>query len=1037
MTEQGCGIGFSREGRAVLAVDAQGVSITPLRDGADTLRIAAEGVRGVAGFADQIWIVDGTVPRLRRFDEQGRPIGAPRALPDEPGARLAPILLGPPAATWGALALYDDLGTLRDQPAPAGDLAIPLTARRWLVARGNKLELGNGVTATLPLRITSGEILCDGSLVAVASDRELFVLTRSSGTIQRKLHLTSQPVYAARRGLAIISLDASHHEVIDLRSGRSLGAIRQSVSELAIDPDGRTLALRLDTVVELMPLDEAFRASTPLAALATLSVSGEEGANTGGDTPDPTTDPAAADGPSIAETSADTAAAAVPAAAAVAAAAAAAAAVSPTPILHALCPRPSLSPFVSASARRAVDAELQTVGLRALLAIATAWDTRRLGYADESANPFEHEVAALLGLNGGFATEHVVTARARLAEHELTQQIDVHHRAPTTPIGALRDELGLSELALDLLFVIAAPALWGETARLYGILTNDPGRALVDELLACTLLSSRAPRHEIQRELDPRSPLVRTGAVRIAFGRGRPFAALSVDPVVLARLAGETPDLGEAITVRSIAPALDELALPRRVITTAIAALSRPSAAPARLAIRGRHGAGLRTLCASLAGEANRELAVIDAGRLPPGLDAFRAAMATALRQANLAGHLPCVIHLDRVAFEDGRGRDAVGDVLRAHPGPLAVILPPDAPAPFDPGHCVLDVPVTTEIERHATWSAALAEHWLAVHDVAGLAARYRIGVAAIRRAVATVAEARATSVTPATGDATAELETFLRQDREMRIGEHARRVERLATWSQLVLPPDVLDSLRELIGRVRHRRQVFDGWGMGRTMSTSRGLTALFAGQPGTGKTLVAGVVARELGLDLYQVDLSKVVSRWLGETERNLGAIFDAAEEGQCVLLFDEADSLFAKRTEVKSSNDRYANLEVNYLLQRLDSFEGIAILTTNFGGSIDPAFKRRMSFKLSFPFPDEDTREALWRVHLPDELPVHGALDLAALSRRFQLSGGYIRNACLRAAFLAAQEETPVTHSHLERAVTLEFAELGKLSSSGALD
>jgi len=177
--------------------------------------------------------------------------------------------------------------------------------------------------------------------------------------------------------------------------------------------------------------------------------------------------------------------------------------------------------------------------------------------------------------------------------------------------------------------------------------------------------------------------------------------------------------------------------------------------------------------------------------------------------------------------------------------------------------------------------------------------------------------------------------------------------------------------------------------------------------------------------------------MSKWIGETERNLSTIFDAAEDGQVVLLFDEADSLFAKRTEVRSSNDRYANLEVNYLLQRLDAFEGIAILTTNSGTSIDQAFKRRMSFRLSFPFPDEDTREQLWRAHLPPNLPVGGPLALDTLARKYQLAGGYIRNACLRAAFLAAQEETPLHQRHLERAVTLEYAELGKLSSSGAID
>ena len=220
-----------------------------------------------------------------------------------------------------------------------------------------------------------------------------------------------------------------------------------------------------------------------------------------------------------------------------------------------------------------------------------------------------------------------------------------------------------------------------------------------------------------------------------------------------------------------------------------------------------------------------------------------------------------------------------------------------------------------------------------------------------------------------------ARIEDYIRQTRDARLGQYARRVTRLASWSSVVFPPDILDSLRELVARVRHGRTVYEAWGMSQVMATSRGLTALFQGPPGTGKTLVAGVIARELGLDLYQVDLSKVMSKWIGETERNLSAIFDAAEDGQVVLLFDEADSLFAKRTEVRSSNDRYANLEVNYLLQRIDSFEGIAILTTNSGTSIDQAFKRRLSFRLSFPFPDEETRELLWRAHLPPALPIPG--------------------------------------------------------------
>jgi SpoVK/Ycf46/Vps4 family AAA+-type ATPase len=229
----------------------------------------------------------------------------------------------------------------------------------------------------------------------------------------------------------------------------------------------------------------------------------------------------------------------------------------------------------------------------------------------------------------------------------------------------------------------------------------------------------------------------------------------------------------------------------------------------------------------------------------------------------------------------------------------------------------------------------------------------------------------------------------------------------------------------------------VFEDWGFDAKLTSARGLTALFYGPPGTGKSMVAGLIARELGLELYRIDLSRVVSKWLGETEKNLAEVFDAAEDGQVVLLFDEADALFARRTEVKSSNDRYANLEVNYLLQRLDSFEGVAILTTNLDGSIDPAFKRRMSMRLQFPFPDEDIRKRLWAAHIPNATPVASDLDFGELARRFPLSGGYIRNSALRAAFIAAQERRPLAQEHLLRAIALEYRELGAIATNGRLE
>jgi SpoVK/Ycf46/Vps4 family AAA+-type ATPase len=295
---------------------------------------------------------------------------------------------------------------------------------------------------------------------------------------------------------------------------------------------------------------------------------------------------------------------------------------------------------------------------------------------------------------------------------------------------------------------------------------------------------------------------------------------------------------------------------------------------------------------------------------------------------------------------------------------------------------------------------------------------------------------AQATKRRGATLD-TGALDALAHQHVAARLTHLATPVRRLADWDQVALAEDVVDSIREFIGRIAHRRTVLEDWGFDGKVASARGLTALFYGPPGTGKSMVAGLIARELGLELYRIDLARIVSKWIGETEKHLAEVFDAAEDGQVVLLFDEADSLFAKRTEVKTSVDRYANLEVNYLLQRLDAFEGIAILTTNLDGSIDPAFKRRMSLRLQFPFPDEEMRVRLWAAHVPAEAPIAGNFNFGELARKYPLSGGYIRNSMLRGAYLAAQERRPLAHEHLVRAIALEYRELGQLAVGGRLE
>ncbi len=262
------------------------------------------------------------------------------------------------------------------------------------------------------------------------------------------------------------------------------------------------------------------------------------------------------------------------------------------------------------------------------------------------------------------------------------------------------------------------------------------------------------------------------------------------------------------------------------------------------------------------------------------------------------------------------------------------------------------------------------------------------------------------------------------------RLSGLAQRVEVSQSWVDLVLPSDQLDMIGELLARVRERRRVYEQWGFSDKLGKGLAVSALFSGPPGTGKTMAASLVAKDLGLQLYRVDLAQMVSKWIGETEKNLAQLFDAAESAHAVLLFDEADSLFGKRTEVKSSNDRYANLEVNYMLQRLETFTGICLLTTNHETAIDDAFRRRLAFHVRFPIPDAGERAALWRAMLPESAPISPAIDFHKLASRIEMPGGHIRNAVLRAAFVAADANSPITMEHLWRAAEVECEAMGRI-------
>ena len=257
------------------------------------------------------------------------------------------------------------------------------------------------------------------------------------------------------------------------------------------------------------------------------------------------------------------------------------------------------------------------------------------------------------------------------------------------------------------------------------------------------------------------------------------------------------------------------------------------------------------------------------------------------------------------------------------------------------------------------------------------------------------------------------------------RLESLAQRIHARATWEDLVLPEVQIAKLRELEAHLRQRAKVYQTWGFAGQSGRGLGITAMFAGASGTGKTLAAEVLANVLDLDLYKIDLSAVISKYIGETEKNLSRVFDAAETGGAILLFDEADALFGKRNEVKDSHDRYANIEVSYLLQRMEAYRGLAILTTNLPDAIDRAFMRRIRFMVQFPFPDWSERTAIWQRMFPVQTPTDG-LDFRKLAR-LNVAGGNIRNIALNAAFLAADDDEPVQMHHLLQAAQREYGKL----------
>jgi ATP-dependent 26S proteasome regulatory subunit len=649
--------------------------------------------------------------------------------------------------------------------------------------------------------------------------------------------------------------------------------------------------------------------------------------------------------------------------------------------------------------------------------------------------PSEQALARVAELDGAIeaAGEHI---EARLAAT----------RAAGTPLplDELRTQLRLTPTEFRALIIVLAIETNQRMRQLMRYLVNDAARLHPDVgLLELLVYQAPALRDRWVAELAADAPLFRYRLFEPA-GRGdEPFLmrAIRLSPRVIESAVGMTrldPYVaGFAELVDAPAP-LDHLELPRTVKDHTIAliddALAAGRAGETRpvLLVQGPEGSGRRSLLNGAAAALNARLLRVRCADLPRDpFELARAAQAIG-REALLAGAILVLDGIDHLAADLDAGRAERATVidralLARFPGAIAAVGPraDSRPVALSRGFVTIELTVPSEAVRAKLWRRELGPMSDELSDRA--AARYPVTGGVIARAAASAKVAAQTRGETVTAE---DLHAGVRATLDTKLSALGVRLSWKQNWADLVLPDDALEELKEFIARVRHKRRVYDEWGFARKVAKGLGLSALFSGPPGTGKTMVAGLIADELALDLYQIDLSRIVSKYVGETEKNLANLFDAAEAGHAVLLFDEADSLFAKRTEVKSSVDRYANLEVNYLLQRMEAFAGITILTTNLDSSIDEAFRRRLSFRINFPLPEPAEREKLWRALLPKEAAVDPDIDFLSLADRFEMSGGYIKNAVLRAAFLAADENKSITMHHLLRAGVLEYAAMGKV-------
>ncbi len=619
-----------------------------------------------------------------------------------------------------------------------------------------------------------------------------------------------------------------------------------------------------------------------------------------------------------------------------------------------------------------------------------------------------------------------------------SQQIveQVRQNGGKLPLLQLCEYFGLSDFEYRAFLVCLLPAFDLRYERIYGFLQDDVTKKKASVQLILALLEATTPEITRLRWLTAFSAtgtLVRYHLLRPVpnpsdWQEPRLSQAFEVSPALVAWLVGDYFPEKDWLHMQPLArleamlaknPHPDDFSLDWESILH-----NRPL-----LSLEGLDEDRQRLAAVQVAVHYHMPLLEVDIRRIAGEEGLTLPALRLIIRDACLYDAVPYLRGFERVLDDNSFVPAEVLEEMAAFAGIFILGSRAGFRVSRQGGRPVFSVPVNppSSVERVRLWEQALdGAEALTAETLRDLANQFSLTSGQIDNALFVARNEALQSGQPVSSGS---LFRAARQQSAHHLAQLAQKIEPRYHWENIVLPAEELRTLKDLVAMLRYRSLVLEEWGVGQQLASSAGISALFSGEPGTGKTLAAQVIAAELELDLYRIDLSRVVSKYIGETEKNLDQIFDEAQNSNAILFFDEADAIFGKRSEVKDAHDRYANIEVGYLLQRMETYSGMTILATNLRTNLDDAFTRRLNFIVNFPFPDEDQRLRIWKVLLPVSLPHAEDIDWEFLARKFTLAGGNIRNILVAGAFLAAQQGTVLNMDLILQAARQEMQKTGR--------